>query len=498
MRKRTDSFGSLGSLGSGALTAVSALVVMGASALAGVIIARELGRTDETDGFFAAYSVFIVIVLVAQAIRVAVLPALARARIDNRLGGELAGYAVALGVVALPLAIVAELAAEPIGALLTGDGSDAAQQAASDTLRLIVPAAVAQLFAGVAASGLAAMDDYATAAVGYALGGVLGITLILQRVGENGIAAVAWGMGLNAGVALVVPLAVLAYRARGTRMPASALRPSGPPIRSRLGAFVTATILPLALQLLYVICLPFAAREGVGAQTSFTYAYIGGAALVAVTASSLGLVTSVPLTRIGLEARSIVRHVVSTSWLALVVIGGAAGVVAASGAVLVENALGPAYAGDVGLEVARLIVAFGPWMAVSVGFSVAFPLVFVAGRTRSFPAFAVAGLALQLPLAWVGQTIAGLTGLALSLAVSTTLVLAALLWELDVVGATARGLSRAASAVLAMTLVAFAVPSMLFGSLIAAVLGVVTYCAIIAVLRPRGLYESWRYLRSLT
>ena len=95
MRKRTDSLG-LGSLGSGALTAVSTLVVMGASALAGVIIARELGITDETDGFFAAYSVFIVIVLVAQAIRLAVLPALARARIDNRLGGELAGYAVAL------------------------------------------------------------------------------------------------------------------------------------------------------------------------------------------------------------------------------------------------------------------------------------------------------------------------------------------------------------------------------------------------------------------
>ncbi len=212
--KRTDTPG-LGSLGSGALTAVSALVVMGASALAGVIIARELGRTDETDGFFAAYSVFIVIVLVAQAIRVAVLPALARARVDNRLGGELAGYAAALGAVALPLAMVAELAAQPLAAVLTGDGSEAAQQAAADTLRVIVPAAVAQLFAGVAASGLAAMDDYATAAFGYALGSALGIAFILQRVGEDGIAAVAWGMGLNAGVALAVPLAGLAYRARG-------------------------------------------------------------------------------------------------------------------------------------------------------------------------------------------------------------------------------------------------------------------------------------------
>ena len=79
MRKRTDSPG-LGSLGSAALTATSLIVVSGFAALVGVLIAREFGRTDETDGFFAAYGVFVVVVTAAQAIRVAVLPALARAR----------------------------------------------------------------------------------------------------------------------------------------------------------------------------------------------------------------------------------------------------------------------------------------------------------------------------------------------------------------------------------------------------------------------------------
>ena len=371
--KRTDSPG-LGSLASAALTAASTLVVSAFAAIIGVIIAREFGRTDETDGFFAAYGLFIVIALAAQSIRIAVLPALSRARDERRLAGNIAGFAIALAVVAVPLLLLAEFVADPLAGLLTGNGSDAAQDACADALRWIVPAAVAHLFAGLAASGLAALDDYVTAAFGYAAGSAAGLILILQRVDADGIVAVAWGMALNGAIALLVPVAVLGYRARGTRMPASALRPSGPPIRSRLGSFATATILPLALQLLYVMCLPFAAREGVGAQTSFTYAYIGGAALVAVTASSLGLVTSVPLTRIGLEARSIVQHIVSTSWLALVVIGGAAGVVAASGAVLVETALGPAYGGDVGLEVARLIVAFGPWMATPrSAFAVRFP-----------------------------------------------------------------------------------------------------------------------------
>ncbi|MFO7573295.1 MAG: hypothetical protein R6W48_11955 [Gaiellaceae bacterium] len=75
MSKRTDSPG-LGSLGSAALTAASLLVVTGFAGIVGIVIAREFGRTEETDGFFAAYGVFVVVVLAAQAIRIAVIPAL--------------------------------------------------------------------------------------------------------------------------------------------------------------------------------------------------------------------------------------------------------------------------------------------------------------------------------------------------------------------------------------------------------------------------------------
>ena len=93
----------LGSVRSGALTAASMLLVSGVAALIGVVIASEFGRTDETDGFLAAYGVFVVIVIAAQAIRLTVLPQLARARLERRLAGELAGFAIALGVFALPL-----------------------------------------------------------------------------------------------------------------------------------------------------------------------------------------------------------------------------------------------------------------------------------------------------------------------------------------------------------------------------------------------------------
>ena len=299
MAKRTDSSG-LGSLASAALTAASTLIVTGFAAVVGVVIAHEFGRTEETDGFFAAYGVYIVVVLASQAIRVAVLPSLARARGERRLAGAVAGFATALAVVSLPLLLVGVGGAGAIADLLTGSGSAAARGVCADALRWLVPAAIAHLFAGLAASGLAALDDYATAALGYALGSTAALTMILTRVDDDGIAALWWGVALNGAISLAVPVVGLAWRALRARMPAGAVRPTGPPLRSRLGIFATAAALPIALQLLYVICLPFAGHVEPGAVTSFGYAYLAAASLVSITAFSIGLVSSVPLTRIGL------------------------------------------------------------------------------------------------------------------------------------------------------------------------------------------------------
>ena len=66
-----------GALSSGAVTAAALAIQTGLAAVVGVIIGREFGRGAETDGFFAAYGVFIVLVLVANAARVVVLPRLA-------------------------------------------------------------------------------------------------------------------------------------------------------------------------------------------------------------------------------------------------------------------------------------------------------------------------------------------------------------------------------------------------------------------------------------
>jgi hypothetical protein len=473
------------------------LVIAVVSAVAGVVIAREFGRTDETDGFFAAYGVFIVLGLAAQAIRIAVLPTLARARDERRLAGEAAGFALALAAVAVPSIVLAEAAASPIADVLTGGGSDAARDAAAEALRWMVPAAVAHLFAGLAASTLAALDDYATAAFGYAVGSLSGLALLLFRVEPDGIIAASWSMALNGSVALGVPLTVLAVRALRSRMPAVAVRPSGPPLPTRLTAFAAAAALPIALQSLYVVCLPFAGRIGTGAVTSFGFAYLASASLVTVSAFSLGVVTSVPLSRAELGAERAAEHVVSASWIALVLVGAAAGVFAVAGAEVVEAVLGYAYGGDIGAEVGRVVAVLSPWMVASVGVNVTFPLLFVAGRLRRLPLIGAAVLAAQVPLAWAAGALLELDGLALALALSTFLILGALLRELGALGLAERGLLVAASFALALALVSFVLPALVLGPVLSALVGLVLYCSLVGLLRPRGLTGSWSYLRAL-
>jgi hypothetical protein len=473
------------------------LVVTAVAGVVGVVIAREFGRTDETDGLLSAYGVFIVIAIAAQAIRVAVLPQLARAWVDRRLAGEMAGDALALAVFAVPLVLVAEVGATPLARLLTGNESELARETAATALRWLVPAATAYLFSGLAASGLAARDDYGTAAVGYGLGSVAGLTLILLRVRPDGIVAVAWGMTLNASIALLVPTTALVVHALRARMPTRAARPTGPPLRARLGKFAVGASLPLALQLLYVVCLPFAGRLGTGAATTFVYAYLAAASLVAITAGSLGLVTSVPLARSDLTAAGASRHVVAATWLALTLIGGAAGVFALAGGDVVEAVLGEAYGGNIGAEVARLVVALSPWIIAAVGVTVTFPLAFVSGRTRGLPWIALAALVLQVPLAWLAAGWLELDGLALSLAVSNLLVLAALLSELRALTGSSRGLVGAGAIVGGIALVAFATPALLLGPVPSATIGAASYVLLVGLLRPRGLRASWGYLRAI-
>lgn len=474
------------------LTALSLVVVTGLSAAVGVVIAREFGRGAETDGFFAAYGIFLVLVLAAGAVRVAVLPPLARAREEGVFGSVLASYALAVSVVAVPALAVGVLADDWAARALTGGLPAAARETAADALVFLVPAAVAHLFAALAASALAAHDSYGTAAAGYALGSVLGLALILWRVGEDGIVACAWGTFLNGLVALAVPVAALAVR--GTWGRRARLR-----VGARLVELARAAALPFVLQALFVVCLRFASGLGTGAVTSFTYAYLVAAALVSVTASSLGMVSSVPLTRAALSPERSSRHIVSTALVSFAPVAAAAGVFALVGDEIVRAALGPAYAGAAGGEIGRLVVLLGPWMAASIGVTVTFPMLFVAGRTRGLPLLALAALLVHVAVTWAAVEAFELDGAAAALALSTVAVLAALLVLLSprVLVDAARGLAAGALLIGVLALAAFGAAGAVLPATIAAALGAAVFGALLVASRRYGLQQAWGYLRTL-
>jgi hypothetical protein len=479
---------------SGVVTGLSNLAISGSAAVAAAYLAHEFGRGAETDGFLAAYGIYLVLVLGAQAFRLVAVPDLTRAAAEERLPAEARAYALAFLVVAVPVSVAAALLAHPIGEAITGSLPERSADVAAEAVVWLVPAAFVQLLAAVAASALAARDSYVVAAVGYGLGAAVGVATFIALAHSHGLIALAWGLAANAAISLGLPLLALALRGDVVLRGAA-----GGAVLRRLGRFVQGAAVPLALQGLYLVGLRVAADLGEGQVTSLFYAYLLAATLVTATASSLSLISSAPLTRRALDPRGAAEHVVHSSWLSLALIAAAAGVFALVGGRLASFVLGDAYSGDVGRDLGQLVVAFAPWMVVTVAYTVTFPLVFVMERTRYLVSLAVAALVVHVPITIGLREAFGINGIALALAVTTALVLVALTAAVSprMLALSAAGLGRLGAGIGAVAAASFGVLSLFLGDVPAAVLGLALYAALLAALRPRGLREAWSYVRAL-
>ncbi|HEY4346298.1 MAG TPA: hypothetical protein VGM80_01835 [Gaiellaceae bacterium] len=473
---------------SGLLTGLSTAAASGAAGIAGAILSRKFGHGATTDGFFAAYAIYLALLLVASALRVVVLPEFARAQaaVERGLAREVGSWSLALALPLVPAVAVALFAPHAVAGLLTHGA--VARSSAAELLPWLIPAAATQVYAGVAASALAALDDYTTAAFGYFAGAVVGVAVIASLVG-HGVEAFGWGLAANGAVSLGIPLVAL-VRAGGLGLPDLA-------IGRRLRALVEGVSLPFALQGLYVIGYAFAGGLGTGKPTSFSYAYLIASLLVAVTATSVALISSVPLARGELTPERSARHIVGASWLALAVVAGAAGFFSLAGEKVARIALGSAYGGGTGSELGRLVAYLAPWMVASIALSVAFPLLFVRGSTRWLPALAAAALGVHVLVEWAGRAAFGLAGLAAGMAVTTALILVGLLAGLGALGPTSRGLLVATAACALPAVAFYGGARLLVGPLPAAAIGLVLYAAALALWRPAGLRDAWEYLRGL-
>jgi hypothetical protein len=481
-------------LRSGALTGLAQIVLALAAAGAGALLAHKFGRTSETDGFLGAYGVYLVLVLAAQAFRMVVVPDLTRAAAEGRLGGESRAYALAFLALAVPVCVLVAVFSQPLGDLITGNLPPSSAHVAGRALAVLVPAAFGQLLAALAASALAALDSYGTAAAGYALGGLAGLAVFAALADGHGIVALAWGLAVNAGVALAIPLTAL-LRKHALGGP----RAQHADVFPRLWHLLQGASIPLALQGCYLLALRLAAQRGVGSLTSFSYAYLAASTLVAATAFSLGLISSAPLTRRGVDPEEAGRHVVHAAWVSLSLVGAAAGVFALVGGRIVGVVLGNAYKGEVGRQLGHLVVFLSPWMVAWVGFAVTFPLVFVAGRRKALVPLAVLGFLVCIPLGLGLRAEWGLPGIAVAIGLATLVMALGLMAAVSTraLAIAAVGVARLALGIAAASALAFGGLSLALSPIPAALLGVLVYALIIFSIRSFGLTDAWAYVRGL-
>ena len=260
----------------------------------------------------------------------------------------------------------------PIADALTGS-LRRSRHVAAESLAFLVPAAFVQLLAAIAASALAARDDYGVAAIAYAREGS-------QASSSSSSSPMTMGPSRSPGRRC----STVRSRSgcRSWRCSCAEISAGGNvPLEfgHRLWGLVKGSAVPIAIQGLFVVCLRFAANLGVGKETIFSYGYLIASVFAAVTAGSVALVSSAPLTRRGLDPESAAAHVVNASWLSLAVIAAAAGVFALA-ARFVGVVLGSDFSGDDGQELGRLVVYLTPWMFASVVYTLTFPLVFIAGK----------------------------------------------------------------------------------------------------------------------
>ena len=482
-------------LRSGALTGLSYVALSLAAALAGAFLAHKFGRNLRTDGFMAAYGVYLVLVLGAQAFRMVVVPDLTRAEAEGQLGAEFRAYCIAFLVVAVPATVLTALLESFFGELVTGRLPEASASIAADALPWLIPAAFLQLLAALAASALAARDSYQPAALGFALGGVAGLVFFVLAADEHGIVSLAWGLTLNGAVAVALPAAVLLFRGSRIRLHRNIeLR-----VGHRLWQLMYGAAVPLAAQGLYLMALRFAAGTGEGNVTSLSYAYLLAGMFTSATAFSLSLISTAPLTRRGVDADSAAEHVVHSAWVSLALVAAAAGLVALIGGRVVTALLGDAFAGDVGDELGKLVVYLSPWMVANAAFSITYPLMFVMHRTRWLIPLAVGGILVNVPISIVGRSLWGLTGVTVALGIATFVLVLGLMASLSLrmLALSVLGLARLSLLVGAATALAFGGASLVLSAVPAAAAGLALYALLRVAMRELGLAQAWQYVRAL-
>lgn len=283
---------------------------MAGSSLLGLLVARRLGSSGATDGFFAANAVYGIALFTAQSLRTT-----APATLLDPTPGALARHARAVGSIAIGVLVL-------FAAVVAGAGvvaSDAAAGTLRTALAILAPAAVAQLFAGLLAARCAVLGEFGLPAAAYACGTLVMAAVFVALVGPFGVDAIALAVATGALISAAAMTIVWRRAERaGAPDPAAAEAPplgadapllgaggaSGGPApvsvasRAALIAQLLRGALPvLASQVVISVSVFAAGHVAVGGGTLYSYGTLAIAVLVAVIASPVSIVLAPEIAR---------------------------------------------------------------------------------------------------------------------------------------------------------------------------------------------------------
>jgi peptidoglycan biosynthesis protein MviN/MurJ (putative lipid II flippase) len=405
--------------GSALVTSLTTIAAMAMGGLLAIVVLLLFGKNARTDGFFAAYGVYAVIIALAQSLRASAVARLVQGSLfDNldRLIGASVLILLATGALLVGLG-------DPLAELLTGEGSGDAHDAAQTALGVLWAAGALQVLAALAAATLGALGEFALPGAAYVCGGVAAIVFVLALEGALGIDAVSVGLVFGSLVTATLMLARLGRR--GWRPRWSGLR-AAPRSLGTMALVLSGSIGSVALQLTYVVTLAFAARIGEGAVTLYSYSFFAAALLIGAVAGPAAIVLAAPVARTwDRRPESLDPHLLAVfrAGLALIVPVTAAAVLI--GDDIVELILGSELSAADADTVVRTFLALSGMVVATLALPVPGLAAFAASRYLAVGSVSVAGIVVHLAASAVAAAAFDtLESLAAAASVSSVAILA--------------------------------------------------------------------------
>ena len=256
--------------------------------LLALLIVVIAGEGPKTDGFLAAYSLYLIFLLFGSTLRIGLVPLLGSTADEGpfrRQAQEQVSRLVA--VTALVCAIALPLA-PLLGRAVAQGAAPEARETAAITLAILSFAAFCQVWSAALSAVLGAARRFAVSAGLYTASSIVTVGVAAAMMALIGIEGAP--IGILAGAATLLAGHLVYTRSFGFA-PGLGWRPVRERASWRLvGQALAAAAIPVALQLSLTISLAAVSGE-VGAITAYTYAYLFTVVLTGVTASSVGLVT---------------------------------------------------------------------------------------------------------------------------------------------------------------------------------------------------------------